>query len=147
VVAVLHPPALEAHDFSERAMQLDHLPAAGLRVEAIHVLGDHLLDHADRFEPRDRGVRGAGQRLAEARPADHGARPVAPPQRRRADELRPLDRPTWPRERLGAPVVGYARLGADAGAREHDSAPSAQMAGEDVEGIVGQRFVVHARGA
>ncbi len=101
-------------------MQVDHPLAAGLLVQAVHVLGDQRLDATVRFQHR-RGVVGRiGARGGEARPAGQAARPVASPGRHLAgeglegDRLRPLP------ATVGIAVVGNAGRGAAAGTGEHE---------------------------
>ena len=73
--------ALAAHaaHHIEPAMQIDHRLAASGLMQAVHVLGEQHFQLAARFQRSERVMGGIGLCLAEARPADQAARPVALP--------------------------------------------------------------------
>ena len=71
------------------AVQLDDVSAAGLVMQAVHVLGDERLQPTARLQPRQRLVRSVGTHAAELVPPRKASRPVAPPRRVRRHELQP----------------------------------------------------------
>ena len=76
-VARQTPVAGHAAHFIEPSVQVDHAFAAGTLVQAVDVLGDQQFDMPAVFQLCQGKVRGVRARLAEVRPADQAARPVA----------------------------------------------------------------------
>lgn len=79
--------AAEARDAVDSAVQFNDVAAARALVQAVDVLRDETLDPSRVAEPRQRHVRPVRPRAADDGPADHAARPIAPPRGIGAEEF------------------------------------------------------------
>ena len=84
--------AFEARHAVDAAMQFDHALASRTLMQAVHVLRHETLEPPARAKPGERDVRTVRTRMPHDRPADHAARPVAPPRRIGTEELVQLNR-------------------------------------------------------
>jgi len=117
--------AAHAAHLVQAAVQVDHGGAAGALVQAVHVLGEQHLHGAACFQCGQGGVGGVGLGLAEARPAEQAARPVALAGGRFAHEILVVHRRGALPLAVGIAVIGNARVGAAAGAGEDEQAAGA----------------------
>ncbi len=111
--------ASQADHRGEAAVQLDHAGAAGGLMQAVDILRDQCLDMPGLLQPGERAMRVVGQGARHDRPAHHAARPIALPARVRFEKLAVLDRRARTPVAIGVAVAGDARVGADAGAGQH----------------------------
>ena len=104
-------------------VQVDHVLVAGLLVQAVHVLREQQLELAEPFQPGQGMVGGIGQRLAEPPPADQAARPVALAGEFLTHEGLVGHRLGTLPAAIGVAIIRNARIGAAAGAGQHEQAP------------------------
>src|SRR5687768_4385448 len=106
-------------------------------MQPIHILGDHAADHSGLLQPRDRAMAFVRLRVANARPADRAARPVARASGRVAHELSVLHRLASALSGGRAAIVRNSGFRAETGAGEDDDAAAAQ---EVLEGVEADRW-------
>lgn len=115
----LRPAAHAAHQV-EPAMQVDHLPMAGGLMQPIDVLGQQHPAPAVRLEPGQRMMRIVRLCLPEPPPADQAAGPIAPARLLVRHEGLKVDRLGPLPVAVSVAIVGNARIGAAAGAGQHE---------------------------
>ena len=115
--------AFEADDATQVAVQLDDIGAAGTLVQPVDVLRDKVRRGARRLQTGERAMRGVGPRSRDQRPADHAARPVAPPRRHRAQVLLQRDRRGPLPLAVVVAIARNARVGADPCSGQHEQSP------------------------
>jgi hypothetical protein len=103
-------------------MQVHHALAAGLTVQPVDVLRHQQVDLPVRLESGECAMRCIGSCGAKVPPAHHTARPVALPHLRLFHERLELHGPGALPRSIPVAIVGYAGVGAHAGAGEDEQA-------------------------
>jgi hypothetical protein len=106
-------------------MQVHHIHAAGILMEAVDVLGDQPRQESPAFQSRDGGMAGIGISTPEMGPADVVPGPIPLTVRLIPYEL--LVRHRRPRRRIGPSVVGDPGIRAQSRPRKESQAQPGQQ--------------------